>query len=293
MRSAGSWPADQPMPATALALLLLAAALHAAWNLLVKLSGDRLVVLWGANLTAALVGLPLLWQQGLSARGWGFAVVSAGLETAYFSLLAWAYRDGDFSLVYPLARGAAPALIAAGSVLLFGERLTGWGIAGGGLIVLGLAVIGRSAVSGPLRAGGRAVLAAGCVALTIAVYSLVDACAVRTSPAAVFVLAVYLLATLFLLPVALAGRGWRGLATGLRAASWRVPAVGLGALAAYVLVLSSYALAPVSYAAAVREVSIVFAALAGWRFLGEGFGRLRLAGSLLLFVGILLIAVGG
>src|SRR5256885_17112028 len=96
-----------------LALLLTAAALHAGWNVLLKRAPDRQLVVWWAVVVSALCFVPVLaLRPALPAIGWRFALASAVVETAYFVALTTAYRVADFSLVYPIARGAAPALLA-------------------------------------------------------------------------------------------------------------------------------------------------------------------------------------
>src|SRR5258708_16063704 len=103
-----------------LALLLAAAALHACWNLLLKRAPDRQLIVWWAVIVSALCFVPvLLLRPAVPAIGWRFALASAVVETAYFVSLTTAYRVADFSLVYPIARGAPPPLLPLPPVLLF------------------------------------------------------------------------------------------------------------------------------------------------------------------------------
>ena len=112
------------MPIVAILLLLGSAILHTTWNLLLKRAGGKYIATWWAVLLGSAVFLPFLFITGLPAREtWLYLLASVLLEVGYFIALSTAYRDADFSLVYPLARGAAPALIALWSVLFFGERL--------------------------------------------------------------------------------------------------------------------------------------------------------------------------
>src|SRR5256885_11756443 len=146
-----------------LALLLTAAALHAGWNLLLKRAPDRQLIVWWAVVVSSLCFVPVLvLRPALPAIGWRFALASAVVETAYFVALTTAYRVADFSLVYPIARGAAPALLAVAAVLLLHERLSAYGIAGLGAIVAGVWVGGRPRGAGganPPRGGGAGVVA--------------------------------------------------------------------------------------------------------------------------------------
>ena len=141
------------MPLSAIGLLLVSAALHTTWNLLLKGGGERYMASWWAMMIGSLLFLPALLFVGLPARAtWIMLLISAAVEAAYFIILPYAYNDADFSLVYPLARGAAPALIAVWSVLFLREHLTPGGIAGLVIIIVGLLVVGGS---GWLLANGK------------------------------------------------------------------------------------------------------------------------------------------
>lgn len=281
------------MSPLALALLFAAAGLHATWNLLVRTAEDRLAFTWWALVTVSPLAVPVL-LAGPALRGvWPFALASAALEAGYFATLAVAYGRGDFSLVYPIARGTAPLLLTAGAVLFLGERPGALGLAGLAILAAGLAVIGGIGIAGSGRARSAGLGWALAVALFIALYSLVDGAAVRRFPPAPYTILVFALTAGLAAPPLFYLRGARAvLAEGRR--SWRrIPLVGGFSLLSYILVLRAYRIAPIAYAGAVREVSVVLAALAGWRLLGEGFGLSRLLGALLVFAGILLIAFAG
>src|SRR5512141_2933153 len=119
------------MPLGALALLFGSAILHTTWNLLLKGAGEKYMATWWGMLLGSLLFLPALFFLGLPARStWILLFISAFAEAAYFIVLSYAYDDADFSLVYPMARGAAPALIAVWSVLFLHESLTTGGVIG-------------------------------------------------------------------------------------------------------------------------------------------------------------------
>src|SRR5690349_7003424 len=104
------------MSGPALGLVLLAAVSHATWNLLARRAHEKLAFLWCGNLVASILFLPLgawllLTEPPISAIGWGVVALSAALEALYYWTLAQAYRYGDLSLVYPIARGTAPILV--------------------------------------------------------------------------------------------------------------------------------------------------------------------------------------
>ncbi len=325
------------MPLSALALLVLAALLHAAWNLLLKNAGQKYIVLWWGLALSSIISLPiLLLQLPIPARIWPFAILSALLEALYDGVLAAAYQKDDFSLVYPIARGGAPALLALWAILFLKETPSLAGKIGLAVLTLGLMVVGSSKwwslrrqkvgwvgdpplsaagresplsnpplfASGPAartaagRAGiaspGLAGLGLAClVALIISFYSVVDGAAVRLYDAASYTVLVFVLTAIFGLPVLLRLYGWPAIrATGRF--HWRqAAAIGLLSLLAYMLVLIAYSFAPVSYGGAIREISIVFGALAAWLWLKEDFGLLRLAGSLVIFAGLLMIVLAG
>ncbi|HEV8581409.1 MAG TPA: DMT family transporter [Thermoanaerobaculia bacterium] len=285
------------MSPTALAVLLAAAILHASWNLLVKQATEKYAFTWWALLAGAVLFSPiLLWSEPVPARVWPYLLASALCEAAYFAALITAYRLADFSLVYPLARGSAPALMAVGAIVWLREDLRSWGVLGLSLLILGLLLVGSSARQGGGVSKGRSsagLFAALAVAVLIALYTLIDGAAVRFVPPALYNALVFLATALFVTPLILLRYDRRALVAELRSHWPRILTVGILNVLSYALVLYAYTRAPVGYAGAVREVSIVFAALAGWRWLGEPLGRLRLAGAVMIFAGILLIAVAG
>jgi drug/metabolite transporter (DMT)-like permease len=285
------------MPPQALVLLLIAAALHTGWNLLIKRSQEKQLFAWWALVVGVVCFAPaLLLAQPLPEAVWPYLVASAIVEAVYFIALTRAYQQADFSLVYPLARGTAPALLALWAVLFLGERPTPEGLAGLVLLVLGLLV-----VAGPTSLPRRgAVHASGTLlalftALCISVYGAIDGYAMRLAEPLPYLVALLGLTAGLTAPAVIAYYGRTALAAQWRAHWRRIVFAGVVSMATYALVLQVYALVPqkVIYAGAVREISIVFAALAGWRWLGEAFGAIRTLGAALIFLGILLIALAG
>ncbi len=286
------------MPVDALGLLFLAAALHAGWNLIVKLAGGDQVFTWLAVVVGSTLFFPLVFiGEGLSARVVPYLLASAGLEIAYFLSLTRAYRLGDFSLVYPIARGSAPAFLAVWATTLLDEDLSRGGMLGLAVLVLGLLVVGSGLwlTRGAGSIDLRAVLAALLVALCISGYTAVDGAAVQFTRPGPYTAAVMALTAAGTTPLILT-RTWRSggsVATVWRANRPRICLVGVLTMTTYLLVLLAYTRAQVAYAGAVREISVVFAAIIGWRFLGEPFGIYRTLGSALIFTGILIIAAFG
>lgn len=283
------------MPLGAIALLLIAAALHTTWNLLLKGGGEKYITSWWAMLIGSLLFLPALLFTGLPARvTWVLLLISAFVEAAYFIILAYAYDDADFSLVYPLARGAAPALIAVWSVLFLGERLTPGGIAGLVIIILGLLIVGGS---GWFLANGkphwRGILPALLLALSISIYTTIDGAAVKITSPIAYAALIYLVSSLYMTPFIVRRYGVKMLGQEFRSNGWRLLGIGLLIQAAYFLALLAYRMSHVSYAGAIREVGVVMGAIAGWQFLGEKFGAARVIGAVVIFGGILMIALFG
>jgi len=281
----------------ALAFALIAAVIHAAWNFIIKKVEDRQIVSWWAILLGAAVTLPVLLPNAeIPLRIWPYILSSALAETIYYIALMHAYANADFSLTYPIARGVAPALIAVWSILFLGERPRLIGVIGVAIILLGLVVISAGHLA--LKCNRtliqfRGVLLALFIALLISVYSVIDATAVRVVSPLPYLMIVLGCTGLLMTPFVLSRYGYRAVVV-----SWRknfLPIISIALLMplAYVLVLQAYARAPISYIGAIREISIVLAALAGWRWLGEAFGKFRTLGAILIFLGILVISLAG
>lgn len=243
---------------------------------------------------SALLGLPwLLLDPPNLAVVWPYVLASAATETVYFGLLVSAYRAADFSLVYPIARGAAPAFLTGWVILFLGERPTPGGLAGLGLIIVGLMIVGaRSGAAGARVRWSSIALALG-VALCISLYSAIDGAAVRLTAPGPYTITVFVLTTLLVAPLILRRYGWAHALRAGRALGWRVALIGGLQLAAYVIVLGVYRMSAVSYAGAIRETSIVFAAVAGRYLFKERLGARRAMGAIVIVVGIATIALMG
>ena len=284
-------------PLKALTLVLVAAALHVGWNVMVKRIGERQVFTWWALVIGSVVYLPLLaLHTPIPATIWSYAISSALVEAAYYITLMRAYAHGDFSLVYPIARGAAPALLAVWSIVFLGERPQLAGTAGLALMLIGLLVVGsghwwahRQEAALPMGGIGSALSTALC----ISIYSVIDGAAVRLMAPAPYTVLVFGLTGVVITPVVITHYGYHALVAAWRTHWCRILTVGILTLLTYLLVLQAYAMARVSYVGALREVSIVLAALVGWGWLGESFGTVRTVGAILIFFGILAITMGG
>lgn len=265
--------------------MLASASLHALWNWLVADARDSHAVGAVALATAAVVFAPvaaLTWD--VEAAAWPYIAASAALELAYFALLAAAYERADLTFVYPIARGAAPVLVLAVSLAALGAELSAAEAAGVVAVAAGVLLV-RGVGAGAAR-GGLA-LALG-VAACIAAYTLVDDEGVRHAAALSYFEAVLLItAPLYVAGVALArGRG------ALRAAvTPRAAAVGVAMFGAYALALAALELAEAAPVAALRETSVVMATGAAAIAAHERVPPRRLAGAVIVVLGIALIAV--
>lgn len=283
------------MPLSALGLLLIAACLHTAWNLLIKRASEKQVFTWWALICGLICFSPLLIEvRAFPLSIWPYVLSSAGMEAIYYLVLLGAYQFGDFSLVYPIARGAAPALLTLWAVLFLGERPAPLGFVGIGLLIGGLVVVGgttwwrqRKGSSIARSALGLALATACCVSI----YSAIDGAAVRQVAPLPYTVLVVGLSGVLITPLIVLRYGGRAMLAELRAHWGTILLAGILSLLTYMLVLLAYSFSPVSYGGAIREISVIFAAFIGWRWLGEGFGRARVLGAALIFAGILLIAL--
>ena len=139
----------------------------------------------------------------------------------------------------------------------------------------------------------RGIVIALSIAVVISVYSAIDGAAVKHTPTFPYATIIFFLAPIFMTPFMLSQYRWDALKAEFLIDQWRIILIGVLIVSAYLLALLAYSLAPVSYSGAVREVSVVIGAFAGWRFLGEELGRVRLFGALVIFAGILIIAMYG
>lgn len=295
------------MPPLALALVIVAAVLHAGWNVLLKTSGDplRTAVRLQAIGTAVLVPLGVLaWlasgRPPLEPAGVALALGSGVLEAVYFFCLSAAYGRGDLSLVYPLARGSAPLLSIAIGIGLLGERLGLPAAIGVAALVTGILLVARPWRA--LRATGRehrgAIGFALATGASIAAYSAVDRVGVRILEPWLYGALLAVFATVILAGTVAIGRRSRLLSTPAVAdrpsSLWRDGAAGVLSLTAYLLILFAYSQAPLAAVAPLRESGIVLAAAWGALRLGESNGRreaiTRIAAAALVVVGAVLLA---
>ena len=313
------------MPPGIVVLLLVAAGMHATWNVLLKTASDPLRSAGRSMLVGAAILVPIAVADWLVSAApaipddaWRLAILSGLLEALYFIFLTAAYRRGDLSLVYPIARGTAPVLAVGAGILILGERLqlAGW-------IGVGLLLVGILALQKPwavLRRGSQMSRhdreAAGFALLTgvaIASYSAVDREGARMINPLLYAGMLQAFMTIFLL-------SWIGLVigrdrrrrsagpapvppapdnpTGLLGRLWvRAGIGGLITVAAYLIVLIAYRYAPLTAVAPLRESAIVI--VSGWGSLrlkeagGRRHATVRIGIAIIVVIGAVLLATEG
>ena len=286
------------MTSFALLLILAAAFLHATWNFLNKHAGGHATFTWLVAVLSALLYAPAtiaiieIWQLEITAATIGLIAGSAALHTAYFVMLNQAYRVGDLSLVYPMARGTGPLLAATAAILFLGERPSPIA-AVGALLIVGGAIILTTTVSRLCQSESRdALIYALITGVFIAAYTLWDKQSVSHFGVSPLVLdwGANVGRALFMTPIALkysdhAIGEWREHKYEAIACAVLIPL-------AYLLVLTAMRFTPVSYVAPAREVSILIGTVMGTRLLGEGNARRKLAGASAMVLGVVGLAVG-
>ncbi len=284
------------MPVLAIALLFASAAMHALWNFLLKSAEEKYVAMGWQVILSGLLALGLLFYSGLPPQDmWLFAIASMLLEAVYFILLCIAYSDHDFSLVYPIARGAAPALLVLWSALFLREELTIGGYIGLAMITGGIVLNGATAL---LKNRGdkphlKGILTALSVALVISIYTFLDGTAVKNGPALPYGLSMFVMVPLVTTPYLTRRYGWDAFARVWKKNRGYLLLGGVLGLVAYMLALFAYTFAPLSYSGAIREVSAVIGAFLGWQFLKEKMGGIRVVGAAIVFAGVMVIAIFG
>lgn len=276
---------------TVMLAVLVAAILHAGWNALLKASPDKALANVGQAIARGVIALALLpFVAAPAPASWPWIIASVVVHIAYFWLLAGAYRWGDLSFSYPLMRGSAPAIVAIAGLLLFSEALplSEW-VA---VVLICTAVLGfASGPSGAALAQRRALAFALGNAVVIACYTLIDARGVRLSDAPIgYALWFFVGNSVVQLALGVGGRG-REVVSYLRRHAVQAVLGGAFTIGAYGTALWAMARAPVALVAALRETSVVFAALIGVLFLGERLTPRRVLATMLVLGGLVLLRV--
>ncbi|HUG10382.1 MAG TPA: DMT family transporter [Opitutaceae bacterium] len=288
------------MSPLALVLVLIAAFTHATWNYAAKRSGGGLPFVWLTGLLSFLFYIPAvtaytLWKEPSLPSAAIFLFIGSGLiKTSYALLLQRGYRHGDFSLIYPLARGTGPLLSTIAAIAIFGERPTALALAGGAVIIVSIFYLtGGSrllhADRAHLRKGLFFGFTCGCC---VAAYTVWDQRAVShwQLPPVIYDCGTQIVMCCVLTPFA-----WRRRAEAAQA--WRehrgkVFTVALLGPLGYVLILTAMSFTPVSYIAPAREISILIGTFFGARLLKESDAPRRLLAAGAMVLGVVALALG-
>ncbi|RWR11890.1 EamA family transporter [Siminovitchia fortis] len=277
--------------------ILISAFMHATWNYLAKQSEGGFNFVWLYMAVSTIIYLPFVivfFFLGEMRFGWpelAFISGSAVIHMAYALTLQKGYKVGDLSIVYPLARGSAPMLIAVAALFLYGERLSFAGMFGIGLIVFSIFIL-----TGDLRRfkqpnSGKAIFYGLLTGLLISCYTLLDKGAVSVALMSPLLLNYGSILGQFLLMTPLAFKDKEKVKK-----EWAMnkkKAVGVGILSplAYILVLITMQVTPVSHVAPVREISILIGTVMGAKMLTEGVGVRRPVAAAIMVAGIISVAL--
>ncbi|NRB19124.1 MAG: EamA family transporter [Rhodobacteraceae bacterium] len=277
------------MSSTIVLIVLGAAFLHAFWNAVVKGAGDKTLTL--GLIALGHVGPGIILVTMFPSPGWDvlpYVIASTVIHWGYYFLLNVAYRLGDLSMIYPITRGMSPVLIALGAQFWLGETLPA--LAWGGVLIIsaGVLILTKGIVRGGMSRTGIA--AAMAAAVIVASYSLVDGVGVRLADNAMGYIG-WLYVSELTVAVFVFSTRWQR----LRQMSLKSCALGyLGGVlsgTAYGLVLYANTMAPLGMVSAVRETSVIFAAMIGVMWFGEGPKRRRLMAAMVVSLGIICIGL--
>lgn len=268
------------MPFAAFALALSSAFVHALWNLLLARARDSEAATAMALIVGAVVFAPVaLITWDLDSGVWPYLGASAALELVYFALLAAAYNRGELSLIYPVARGSAPLLVALFSVVLLGTALHALTVIGVVLVACGIVLVRGFGGGDP-----RHLAFALAIGATIASYTLFDKAGLHHAQAFTYL-------ELVILPSAIAYPLL--IRKPLRPSPASVTA-GIAMFGAFGLALAAIRLAPQAFVPgvqALRETSVVIAVAAGALILREPVSRMRVAGAVVVVAGVVALAL--
>lgn len=274
------------MPISTVSLVLFAALLHAGWNALLRGGADRLWSMTVMCLAVAATCIVLALFMPVPAQAsWPYAVLSGVLHVGYNLFLVRSYRMGDLGQTYPVARGSSPILIALGAAIFAGEHIQASALAGiclvsGGIILLAFSKGKLAMPSLPYALGTGAFIAA---------YSVTDGIGARLSGAPMaYTVWMCVLWGVLMPMVYIARRGARSLFA-YRPGMATAAAGGLVSLLAYGIVIQAMTDAPMGMVSALRETSVLFAALIGWFFLDESLTVRKVLACTIIAAGTIII----
>ena len=289
------------MPLKALLLLVLAGLLQAVSNVVIKESQRKVAFMATAGLISLGFYLPLfIWghqESAISLWSWIGIIACGGTGAVYYVFLGRAYDRGDLSVIFPVVRGFGPIFILIFALILLKEQISLPGFLGILIAVFGSYVIHLpsfrfSDLSVPFRAfRSKSFLYSMAAGACTAAYSLINKKNVEAVDPLTLMYLIFVFMVLFLFAYIFVRNGSSEIKEEARANKRNLLLIGILTFLGSLLVLFALQISKVSYLGAARNVSIVFGVLLGTLFLKEGYGRIRLAASLLVFGGVLLISV--
>jgi drug/metabolite transporter (DMT)-like permease len=276
------------LPLTVTLAVMAAAVTHATWNAIAHGIKDQTLAFALIGIGGITVSIPLVIVAALPrSSSWPYLLASIAIHVFYNLLLMQCYRLGEFSQVYPLARGISPLVVTILAAMFVHEHLGLLQVAGVVVVSAGLAFL----VFGGRRPGRGAFLAAVGTGLTIAAYTTVDGVGVRLSASPIGYIGCLMVLQSLCVPLFAAVRRRDVLLKQPRRILLAGLAAGALSVLAYGLVLWAQtrgALAPI---AALRETSVIFGAIIGTLVFREPFGRTRIIATVLVVAGIVLLNV--
>lgn len=281
------------LEAGAALLVLVAALLHASWNAFVKLTGERLLALAAITGTGAVLALCALpWVPPPEPESWPYLAASVVLHGFYQMFLFFAYRFGDLSHAYPIARGIAPLLVALLSAGLAGEVPSAPQAAGLAFVSLGIGSL-AFAHGWPTGAGARGVQYALLTGVMISGYTVMDGQGSRLAGSAYSYIVWQFLLNGLPVPIAALVLRRRRIPDFLRASGWSAALGGLMSTLAYAIVIWAMSRGAMAHVSSLRETSVIFAAIIGTRMLGEPFGARRVIAAAVVAGGMIALSLSG
>lgn len=276
-----------------LSAVLFAALLHATWNAMIKVSGDRLIIMGVTTATTSILALPILFYLPFPApESWPYLILSACVHSFYMLVLVRAYGLGDFAQVYPLSRGSAPLLTAVLGFLLLNESMELSELSGMLIIVVGIFGLALETSGGVLQLSRPALFYSLLTGLCITAYSLVDGIGVRLSENSLsFILWMFFLDG-FLVPLIAFTRRPRAVFLTTIKSVWKTGLiVSLLSTTGYAIIVWAFSQERIAPVAVLRETSVLFAMLISVLFIKEAFSTLRVIIVSLILAGIILLGL--
>lgn len=269
--------------------ILLSSLIHAAWNIAAKRVSGNLSVLWLAQMTAALLIAPVAIYLSLDTDFTcpvvKFLALTGLVQALYFYLLSHAYRIGDISVVYPIARGLGVAGTATVAASFLGERFSSMGLTGILTIGAGTISLGIGRWRG---ADTKPLIFAAMIGVVLSAGATVDKLAVGVLHPIVYIFFMFFLASLVASPLVFA-KGAEPVRQALRSYKRTILIVGAGSMGGYLIILFAFRIGSLAYITALRESSVLLGSLWGYLVLRERFTWRRGLGMTLILTGLVLI----